>query len=462
MKALKIAGKVLLGLLLLVMLLYLVGLSINWSDRPPTTEARRLEAVLLERPAVPDSENAFVYAMGFAVAEGADPQVLGSRRIAWLEEVNHDSRKINSDPVRNELDFKPTEAAATRALRASCIEEQSIDCRNAFEAAAVAPRSANQKLQLARYQELLRRTRWRELVPIDLSAPIARYADILGGQRLLLADLRSRADTAGAAEVRAGLRADVVLWREIQKSSDNLITKMIAITALRQHLFFGNLVLRQLPADQQLAAIPDEWNTEFTVAELSMLRTMAGELAFSRNLMRQWYEGMDSRLDLFSDDGSYTPKGPLASKLARPFYQPQDQSNYFATQYLAFATSFNVPLDQYSKAADQVAAMQSAKNSPLQLYNLTGWLFRQQAGAWDYSNYPMRVGAIEGMRRAAVLTAQLRARNVPKEKVAEALIGAELRNPFDHTQFEWSSDEEAVIYQGPRAEGGRRRHVYFY
>ena len=74
----------------------------------------------------------------------------------------------------------------------------------------------------------------------------------------------------------------------------------------------------------------------------------------------------------------------------------------------------------------------------------------------------MRVGSIEGMRRAALLTAQLRERGVPLDAMAKELSGAELRNPFDGKPFEWSEEEQAVVYAGPDAERDRKRHPYFY
>jgi hypothetical protein len=72
------------------------------------------------------------------------------------------------------------------------------------------------------------------------------------------------------------------------------------------------------------------------------------------------------------------------------------------------------------------------------------------------------VGSIEGMRRAALLTAQLRERGVKLEEIAGEVSRAELRNPFDRQPFEWNADEQAVIYVGPDAERSRKRHPYFY
>ena len=65
------------------------------------------------------------------------------------------------------------------------------------------------------------------------------------------------------------------------------------------------------------------------------------------------------------------------------------------------------------------------------------------------------------MRRAALLAAQLRERAVPLDQMAREVSSAELRNPFDGKPFEWSAEEQAVVYVGPGAERTRKRHLYF-
>jgi len=73
----------------------------------------------------------------------------------------------------------------------------------------------------------------------------------------------------------------------------------------------------------------------------------------------------------------------------------------------------------------------------------------------------MRVAAAEGMRRAALLTVELRARGVAIQNVADEMSRSELRQPFDHAAFAWSAEYQAVIYGGFEADQ-RRRNAYFY
>jgi hypothetical protein len=281
------------------------------------------------------------------------------------------------------------------------------------------------------------------------------------GQRLLFVDLAARAKSAPAPEILREIRADIAFWREVQKSSDFLITRMISIGAIRQHFFFANLVLREIPAGQAEELIA-AWSVPFSVGELSLRRTMAGELSYAEGNLRHWLDGTDTPLIASEDDPRLQWTGRIGSTLARPYFQPQDQFNHFASMYLDVATRFEVPLDQYSKVRETFLESDPPGIS-YQVYNLTGHILRGLGvGMTSFTSYPMRVGSIEGMRRGALVTAQLRERGVPQEQVAAELKNAELRDPFHLVPFEWNEDEKAVIYTGPESEGARYRHPYFY
>ena len=126
-------------------------------------------------------------------------------------------------------------------------------------------------------------------------------AEGLGFQRLEFLRLRALADAGKVDEVRDALEADLTFWRLVFRNSDILITKMIALAAVRQHFFYGNLVLRHLPADKSATAIPASWTQPFTTEELSMLRTLAGELEYMQREIRLQYAADDGTV--YDDDG---------------------------------------------------------------------------------------------------------------------------------------------------------------
>lgn len=454
MKILKIIGAILLGILGLALLLYFIGVAVNWRDQPPSAAALEMKKMVADRAPVVDADNGFIYTMGFSATPPADPQASGALRRDWLEAVNRDPKQIDADPLKEVVDFNTSESQLMDGVKKACGDSPSVKCREAFLAASSAPRSTLHDLQLARYRELLQRTAWREVVPLDISAPLPAYAPILGGQRLLMVDLAARAKSAPPAEIASLLHDDLAFWRETQASADLLLTKMIAIAAIRQHFLFGSLVLREVPTAQ--APVIESWGVPFSVAEVSMRRTMAGELTFVEGVMLKYQDGADGYF-MEPDGEGLTLPGRIASSLARPYYQHQDQMNYYAKLYLNFARRFEAPLSQYAQIAESESKPGEAS---FHIYNAVGHIFRGLSAT--YTDYPLRVGSLEGMRRAALLTAQLRARGVPLDQMAAEVRDAGLRNPFDDKPFEWSVEEQAVVYVGPDAERDRKRHPYFY
>jgi hypothetical protein len=280
--------------------------------------------------------------------------------------VNRDPSQFDADPVKENVDFNAAVSSSMDRIKNLCGDQHSVDCRDAFRQAWPQPRATYEELQLTRYRALLLRPAWREVVPLDVRVPLATFGNIIGGQRLLFVDLGTRAKSAPPAEIAAALRADFAFWREVQKSSDYLITKMIAIAALRQHFFFGNLVLLEMPAGQ--AEVIAAWDVPFSVEELSMRRAMAGELTYAEGQMSRWMNGADDQLIVDPDDLRLTLTARVASVLARPYYQPQDQMNHYAAAYLDLAKRFEVPLDRYPEVAESVEALAPAAFS-FHVYN---------------------------------------------------------------------------------------------
>ena len=410
-----------------------IAVIINWRDAPPSADYLRLKKMIADRPAVADSDNAYVFLLGLGAGADADPQQVGERRLAWLEELDQDMSKLRADPGSELSGFSGSRSAAVTAFFKACNADDPHDCPLAFDSAP-GPEgwSDRDRELLARYHAIVARSRWREHVGNDISQPIPAYADLLAGQRLEFLDLRG----ADAQTLRDTLSRDLAFWRNVLASSDFLITKMIAVAGLRQHFQFGNLLLRHSRATGDASPIPDGWRQAITRPELSPERVMAGELTMMEST---WH----------------FPKGVL-------FFQEQDISNEFAADYVELVQAFDVPLADYPRTADRWAKRSSRHPFPSRLYDIGGDYLRQ-VGRAAYYNYLPRVAAVEAWRRAALTTAELRERGIPIAQVPEALARAALRNPFDGKAFAWSTQELAVVYQGTEDQSrGRRRQVYPY
>lgn len=441
----------------LIVLLYLIALMINANDVPPSEEFLRLKRAVAERPPVDDADNGFIYLLGIAAAEDELPGNVGAQRGAWLEAVNLDRSKVNSDPVSNAVDYAVGRHAGIKAMFDACSHLLDRACRTAFEAAPpVDSWSEMDRLLLQRYRELVQRPAWRDIVPTNFDTPLASYQHAIAGLRLQMLALRG----ADAAAKRQSLERESRFWRGMTASSDLLIEKMIGIAGVRQHLWFGNLLLRELPAAEAALAIPDEWRRELSPAELSLERALAGELAYFEGTLRDpgYVDTFDENWEDFG--GSQRLDRRIGRVLMRPFYQPQDVLNHVAAEYISAAKAYEVPLAELPGAVEAWRRRPAVDPFPSRIYDATGDYVREIMLA-DYGSYALRAATLEGMRRATLVTVELRARGVSTTNLATELGTSTLRNPFNGHAFAWNAAEQAVEYLGPDPHQWRRG-LYFY
>lgn len=389
---------------------YAKAIAVNWHDQAPSEAALRLTKAYRERPAIADQDNGFVYLLHFADTQD-DPE---------LREHRH-----------------PT----VKQFVAAC-SPRGADCDDEFLAAdeVFALWIASEPWLLDRYRGLIARAGWQEQLPFDVGLPT--YKLVADGQRLLLLQARDLARRGDHAAVRSLLDADMRFWREALKSSDTLLSKAIALVALKRHFRWGNLVLRQFPNSDALLAMPAQWDLAITDAERSLRRCVAGEWTFTSETLRK--AGTE-----FSPGDA--PWQTLLNRSLAPLYQYQDSINGLALIYEAQAPLLDVPLAGYENAmlhasatVEQLREDVFAVNS---LYNVAGkYLFSE--GSYDFSPYGRRINDLEGIRRAAVLTVRLRAQGVNIDDVIPALETAPLRNPYDDRSFSWDLDRQAIVFVG--------------
>lgn len=426
----------------LVLGVVLVGMTL-WRFWIPSAAARQLAGMYAARPQVPDADNAYFYVWGLTAAADMDPLVEAGKRVAWLRRKSADPDLMEPDPGTELPSIGERRSDRMRQLAKSCGDGASRACAAAFDAWPIEePLSDIEVLQAARYAELIKRPRWAEAVPFDATATLPPFAEVLDGQRVELLQLRAAATAGDGARVRQVLDRDFVFWREVQKSSYSLITKMIACAAIRNHFFFGNLLLRELPPAQRTAAIPPSWRVPVSAEERGMFPVLSGEYEFARVTLTRRLD--PNALDDDDDDEDLTIDNWLLGWGDR-LWPLQKDLNSIARVYVDTAESFEVPLDQYSRAARALEAR----------------IPRSGRAAMNASHYAERVGALEGVRRAALLTAELRGRGVPADQVASALVAPAPGNPFTGAPFEWSTAQQAVIFEGMENHAWNR-HVFFY
>jgi hypothetical protein len=426
-KALRAIGWIAAGLVALCVIAYLGVLAINWRDQPPNAAANRLAQMFRERPVVADADNAYVYLRDWKL----DP----------------DRRKKLSPRLQEFL------AACQPGQRA---------CTAAFDAAdgLFNEWHAADSSLLDRYAEFTARSGWYEANSLSITDSLPAYSGASDGQKLLLLRARELARQGDAAAVRALLEHDLQFWRTVLQSSDILISKMIATVTLTRHFEWGSAILRSLPAARQEAAIPDGWRRGISDAERSILRVMAGEWMFSAETTKTLAAApLEATFD-----AEYLPMTQrILWIITQPMLQQQDTDNRYADLYWQIGQTFEVPLADYEAAvrrADDLTQLTAEQaNAGLHIYNFRG--LQQLASLGSFSQYAVRVSDIEGVRRAALLGATLRAAGVTPNDMTVAVANADLRNPYTDRPFTWNATERAIVFRG-LTNGERGEHLILY
>ncbi|HTE40069.1 MAG TPA: hypothetical protein VK629_04520 [Steroidobacteraceae bacterium] len=453
-KLLKIAAWAIGGLLGAFIVLYFIGVAINWNDQEPSPTAIQFSTQYESRSAVADVDNAYVFALGFDASPDSDPVKIGSERQQSIDKpTSTESSSSAGHPFK-----RPPEVE--EFLKSCGLGDRK--CPQAFaEADAIfAKWLASDDLLLERYLNLLQRSSWRETIPRDAMGGFPAYTPLLDGQRLLLARVRLLVKSGDYADASALLDRDLKFWRIVQAHSDLLLSKMIAVGAINRHFEWGNLILRGVPLQNVRAAIPAEWLTPFSRADLSMQRVFVGEWIFTSNLITN-PNAARSAVDGEFESSFITN---TANMLFEPFLQRQDTINQYAARFKLLAAILDVPLDGFEEGCHRAAefektyAKQSSPSNPL--YNPVGNVFLGLGGG-SLIPYAKRVADIEGVRRATLASSLIRSANIDAGHVAMALLISDLRNPYNNRPFEWNEYTRSVLFVGLEEEA-RGTHLFTY
>lgn len=445
-KAVKGVGWIVAGLAGLAAVACAAVVVTNWSDQPPSPAALRLAAIHDSRPAVADEDNGYIYLFGFDAPLDEDPRAVGAQRLAWLQSADNAPFARAADPQTTRLEYESTDPTAQQLVRLCGTDTRA--CAEAFadNDAAFASWMSSHPWLLERYRELIAYGGWREPV-LGGTQPAPNFGAALRGHFLLMLEAERLADDNDIDAVRELLASDARFWRMVLASSDTLLTKMIATGALRSHFAWGNLVMRSLP-EGRTDAIPAEWRAPMTDDELSLRRTLAGEHVFIGGSLRETMRAARS-----------ASLGTRVHALFfRATFQPQDTLNRQSVYWTAMIDTLDAPLLGFAQVADNASrlARAAAASPPLSLYNLSGVA---TFATPDMASYARRVKDLEGMRRAALALATLRAEQPPD--FAAALAFSTLRNPYDDRPLRWDENDQAVVFAG-LAPGERGEHRFHY
>ncbi len=445
----------------LVVLAYAVIVAINWNDKPPSQLVKAFATSIDNRPAIADSANAFLFMMGLGGPPDNDPAALGLKRQDWyLEHVTSSFTTLKSDPFRHDYDLQPGRSEAVNALANDC-QNLSANC---LDLAAVRTLVATDWLDeeawlLDRYIELIGYDEFSERIPANVLWTPLSYSRLGYGQRLLMVSALVSARNGDRSHVVALLEADLQFWRMILANSDLLVTKMIATAYVRNHFVQGNRVLKELHKSIRVDTIPNGWLVEISSVEKSMARSLIGDWRFAENFFRS-AASPSLYIPTSSSVDGVTFLERLEWHLLLPLFQPQDVSNRNAARIAKFIEIFDVPYRNLPAAFATAQSLPVDDHTPFsRAYNLAGDLHFPTGH--NYGSFAVKVADLEGVRRAAVVTSQLREQGIGAASVASQLVNSSTTDPYTGEPLGWSTDPNAIVFHGLQEdERGTHRMQY--
>jgi len=441
--------------------LYLFAFAVNWRDQPPNAEALELAAAPIPEP-IPDSANAYVYLLGFALPRVGDPALIGATRAEWIRKLAADPEmNPGSDPYPGSApEFLQTPEGLAPVL--TPCGNPDAGCVAAFEAAAPTLREQlePQRPLIERYRTLLAYRAWRDVNTGDLRNPLPPYTEVGYARRLFLLDTWLLAAAGNGTEVRARLDADLVFWRMALAESDFLFGKAIAASYVNLNFLWGNLILRQLPPERRADGVPESWRKPITDPERSMRRALTNEWRVVNASLRFMKEH-DLALPHSGPQPSRPFLGRVAAKLEMPLFKVQATANRYAATYGKLQSLLSVP---YAELGEAVARAPEVDKPPQGVLAVTYNLLGNGLGNPEPSlvaNNAARVADLEGGRRAALMAADLRVLKIPAELAGVMIPLAASRDPYTGGPFVWTAEPGTVSFTGlERTSDTRHRFLY--
>ncbi|HEU4617717.1 MAG TPA: hypothetical protein VFV10_06720 [Gammaproteobacteria bacterium] len=445
--------------------LYGVAVAMNRHDRPPSAKALELAAASASLPAVADGENGYVFVLGLDAPPDADPMQLGTARAAEARRLDGDAAPAGGferppappDGLARPLEGQPASAAMVRLSRAESAlpncSSLGTRCFERLEAASdrIEAALAESSWAVERYLKLLEYPAWLEVGSSGPSpGPRPKFSIVNQFHELRFLDAWTLARRGDAAAVERLLDSDLTFWRRALTNADMLITKAVIAHFIQDYFVWSNAILERLPQEARAQAIPDSWRAPIADEERSFERVVAGEWRLARN-----------RIFSLKTQGVFDPAAaaelagrgepPLPRRQAR-FLQPQDFANRYAERLGEIADAAVAPYAELPRAFAALRAKQpSAWPAGVEglsdlLYDPLGDIFLPDLST--FIDDAEVVADLEGVRRAALLAAELRAAGASARDVPAAIAGAELRNPYTDEPFGWLPDEQAIVFVG--------------
>jgi hypothetical protein len=430
--------RTILTLLVLSVSFCIIVVIINLHDEPPSEDALYLDELYQKLPDVADENNAYLYLLGLDANVGEAPLEIGLKRHSFSK-IEDGVAKYDWEADRRLPTLESIDHGEELERVMSACHQPYATCKTKLAIHQDWTPYLNKSAWFVkRYQQLILFREWRNIGPADINLPLPAYSPAIDGQKLYLMSLQYKASAGDNASVKKFLSDDLLFWRMVLASSDNLIEKMIATAAIRNHFFIGNIVLSRLPPEVQLSSIPDSWGIPLSVNEYGFDRALLGEHRLFHGLLSSPYI---YQVPYSEDSVDQQPK-EWQIFLSNLIYKEQATANIYARRTRAAINR--------SRASDiKIFSEVDPENYDVDvgIYNYVGRVLAQIGGAF-YDDYYRRVADIEGFRRSSLAIAHIRAKQLPLAAWADFLQKSEYRDPYTEQAFGIDAERKALIFVG--------------
>ncbi|AAN55494.1 hypothetical protein HRJ35_13895 [Shewanella oneidensis MR-1] len=317
MKYFKIAIKwTLLTILLVPVGLYLALLVINLKDSPASEQAKAYLLEIQESDkalANNQTQNAYLYALGFDAKSGTSPVDEGISRLQTIQQIGMLEHAPTLNTARIEKPQTPFNECINRDdFLSSCLPVLT-------EQTYFNELLATHAELITRYKTLIQLTTWQEGSQFNVFLSSPSLSHLLTAQKLYFIDLLAQAQTMPPQQIAEAINQDMFFWQRVAANTHALLIKNASKSGISTNMKFGELILGQLSHSQLSNVIPISWQTPIPAEVTAFEKTKVGEWYFLNRMTKAMQT---------TDNTDIT--ATVTQWLLMPLMQHQDTVNRYA------------------------------------------------------------------------------------------------------------------------------------
>lgn len=375
--------------------------------------------------------NAFPYVYGFAAANNQDPHATGVEIVETLRERHLAGERVTLS--REEIDAilgDPPDEDWRQAFNSlSCNWRQELDCAEQLVAEVAQADIIDERLAvlLNRFETMLLLDRYKENQESDIYSPLPRFVQVMAASSIRLG---MAFDEQPTGLVLNRIDTDIQFWKMMLRDSDLLISKMLALSGLRNSTQFLPALMRTRNLSPEELARIAEILTPLSDEERDIGEAFLSETRYVMGSIRSTEEYLRGLWSLF-----------------HLIYQENATTN----DYYAFFTEpmrqrAALSASEHYEQLDESYARYSVPLFPPPLYNLGGkYFFFPEAELNSVTDYISRVHDMDGRIALVLLQAEILANpDLPIERVVGR---SQYRNPYTQEAMDYDAASGILSFE---------------